>query len=153
MPACVSNPWTFCRLQGSIIPTWLQRPACNFSQSSSVVTQWPGNRSANMVHLTSPERCLVDLQPCFIHARQDARSGVISQPLTVPADGCCIVSLPQKVSQFREHSRDASTMYFNTYDALRGKKEAVPSDELAIYCIPCFVFLRIEAPASARHGW
>jgi hypothetical protein len=153
MPVCVSSSRTFCRLQGSIIPTWLQRPACNFSQSSSVMTQWPGNRSANMVHLTSPGRCLVDLQPCSIHVRQNARPDVILQPLTIPADGCCIVSLPQKVSQFTEHSQHVSTMRFNNCDAPGGKKEAVQSNELAIYGIPCFVFLRIKATASARHGW
>jgi hypothetical protein len=65
---------SMCRLQGSDMPTCLQRPACNFSQSSGVITQWPGNRSANMVHRTSPGRCLEDLQPCFIHMRQNARS-------------------------------------------------------------------------------
>jgi hypothetical protein len=44
------------------------------SQSSSSMTQWPGNRFANMEHRTSLRRFLEDLQHCFIHVRQNARS-------------------------------------------------------------------------------
>jgi hypothetical protein len=79
IPALVSNPWTcsdlpITRVLWSNMPTWFQRPACNFSQSSSVVSQWPGNCSANMVHRTSSGQCLEDLRPCFTHMRQNARS-------------------------------------------------------------------------------
>lgn len=76
MPALVSSPWNFFRSadhKGPLSQHINLHPSCNFPQSSSVMTQMPGTRSANMVRRTSPRWCFEDQQPCFIHARQNAR--------------------------------------------------------------------------------
>jgi hypothetical protein len=66
---------SICRLQGFNMPSHMATAtSLQLSQSSSSMTQWPGNRFANMEHRTSLRRFLEDLQPCFIHVRQNARS-------------------------------------------------------------------------------
>ena len=124
IPALVSNPWTcfdvpITRVLWSNMPTWFQRPACNFSQSSSVMAQWPGyalrtwytarhQDDASKIYSPASHICDTTLGPKTL------------QPLIAPANGCCIVTLAKCLAIPRapaECLRGAVQHFVGTWEA------------------------------------